>query len=177
MTDQYVAEIRMLACNFAPAGWALCNGQILPINQNTALFSLLGTRFGGDGRSTFALPDLRGAAPMHWGQGAGLSPRNLGDSGGAATVLLSQAQVPSHTHALQASPRPANLNAPSQQNALGRSEPALIYKEPTGAATPAALAAGVMGPAIGGTQPHNNLMPFQTLHFCIALQGIYPPRP
>lgn len=177
MTDQYLAEIRMLACNFAPAGWALCNGQIMPISQNTALFSLLGTRFGGDGRSTFGLPDLRGAAPMHWGQGAGLSPRELGESGGVTTVLLTQQQVASHTHALQASPHTADLDTPGPQNALGRSNPALIYKQPTGAAPRQPLAAGVMGPAIGGTQPHNNLMPFQTLHFCIALQGIFPPRP
>jgi microcystin-dependent protein len=176
MTDQYVAEIRMLACNFPPAGWAFCDGQLLSISQNTALFSILGTTFGGDGRSNFALPDLRGAAPMHWGQAPGLTPRDLGESGGEPAVTLTPAQVPAHAHALQASARPADLNNPGPQNALGRSTPASIYKQPTGAAK-SKLAAGVLGPAVvGGNQPHNNMMPFQTLNFCIALQGIYPTR-
>jgi microcystin-dependent protein len=178
MTDPFVAEIRMLACNFPPAGWAFCDGQLLSISQNTALFSLLGTTFGGDGKSTFALPNLQGAAPMQWGQGPGLTPRDLGESGGTPTVTLSQAQM-SHTHALQASPRAADLDTPGPQNALGRSTPATIYKLPAGAVTTQPLAAGILGPPVagGGNQPHNNMQPYLVLNFCIALQGIYPQRP
>jgi microcystin-dependent protein len=176
MSNPFVAEIRILACSFAPAGWAFCNGQLMPITQNTALFSLLGTYYGGDGRSTFGLPDLRGAAPMQWGQGPGLSLHDLGESGGEPTVTLLQTEVPSHPHALQASARPADLDTPGPQNALGRSTPAFVYKQPSGAATPQPLAAGIMGAPAGGGQPHNNMMPYQTLNFCIALQGVYPPR-
>ena len=176
MTNPFVAEIRILACNFAPAGWAFCNGQLMPISQNTALFSLLGTNFGGDGKSNFALPNLQGAAPMQWGQAPGLSQRDLGESGGEPAVTLLQTEVPPHPHSLQASAHPANLDTPGPQNSLGRSTPAFIYKQPAGAATPQPLAAGVMGGAVGAGQPHNNMMPYQTLNFCIALQGVYPPR-
>lgn len=174
MSSPFVAEIRIWATNFAPTGWAFCDGQLLAISQNTALFSLLGTTYGGDGRTTFALPNLQGAAPMHWGQGPGLSLHDIGESGGASTVTLLQTEVPQHTHSLQADARPADLNNPSPQNSLARSTP-VIYKQPAGAASPQPLAPGVLG-AAGGSHPHNNMMPFQTLNFCIALQGIYPPR-
>jgi len=177
MSDQFVGEIRIFSCNYAPAGWALCDGQILPIRQNTALFSLLGTTFGGNGVSTFALPDLQGTAPMNWGPGPGLSPRSLGESGGEPAVTLRQADVPPHTHALQASALEAELDKPGPQNSLARSKPATIYKVPAGAAKPEPLAPGVMGAAVGGNLPHNNMMPFLTLNFCIALAGVFPQRP
>lgn len=175
MSNPFLAEIRILACSFAPTGWAICNGQLMPISQATALFSLIGSYYGGDGRTTFALPDLRGAAPMHWGQGPGLSLHDLGETGGEPTAALLQTEVPSHPHALQASARPADLDAPGPQNSLGRSTPAFIYKQPSGV-TPQPMAAGILGAAVGGGQPHNNMMPYQTLNFCIALQGVYPPR-
>jgi microcystin-dependent protein len=148
----------------------------MTISQNTALFSLLGTFFGGNGVSNFALPDLQGTAPMHWGQGPGLSDHFLGDSGGVPAVALLEQEVPPHAHSLQASAHTANLNNPSPSNSLARSTPGYIYKQPAGAATPQPLATGVMGGAVGGGQPHNNMMPYQTLNFCIALQGVYPPR-
>ena len=175
MANPFVGEIRIFACNFAPAGWAFCNGQLMAISQNTALFSLLGTYYGGDGRSTFALPSLAAAAPVHQGQAQSGSYYSLGQKAGETAVTLLTAEVPSHGHNLQASAHEANLNNPSPQNALARSTPGYIYKQPTGAGNPVQLAANVIVPA-GGNQPHNNLMPYLTLNFCIALQGIYPPR-
>lgn len=176
MADPYIGEIRIFPFGFAPYGWAQCNGQILPISQNTALFSLLGTQFGGDGRSNFALPNLMGRAALGPGQGGGLSPRSVGDSAGEATVILTQAQVPPHTHSLQADPRPATLDSPGQQNSLARSTPNNIYKKPSGAATPQPMAAHAVGPS-GNSMPHNNMQPYLTLNFCIALQGVFPTRP
>jgi microcystin-dependent protein len=171
-----LAEIRMWGCAFAPNGWAFCDGQTVPINQATALFSLLGTSFGGDGRSNFMLPNLQGAAPMNWGK---LSQSgnyyNLGQPGGEQTVTLSQLQVPPHTHALQADPRAGDLNTPGPQNSLARSTPASVYTTSQSAGTPQPISPGAI-PAASGGLPHNNLMPYQTLNFCIALQGIYPPR-
>ncbi len=175
MANPFLAEIRIFTCNFAPVGWAFCNGQLIPISQNTALFSLLGTFYGGDGRSTFALPNLQGSVPMFYGQGSGLSPHGIGESAGAPTVTLLNTQVPAHAHNLQASPHVADIDSPSPSNSLGRSTPQLIYKTPSGAATPQAMAPGIVTPA-GSTLPHNNLMPYLTLSFCIALQGVYPPR-
>jgi microcystin-dependent protein len=170
----FLAEIRMFGCTFAPRGWAFCDGQVLPISQNTALFSLLGTTYGGDGRSNFQLPNLDGCVPMFWGQAQSGTTYDIGEASGQATVTLTQAEVPQHTHALQANPRPADLDNPSPQNSLARSSP-FIYKQPAGAATPQPLAPGTVGPA-GGGLPHNNLMPYLTVNFCIALQGIFPPR-
>src|SRR3989440_10371764 len=121
MADPFVAEIRTLPFNFAPTGWALCDGQLLPISQNTALFSLLGTTYGGDGKSNFALPDLQGRAPMHPGQGPGLSLRSLGEQGGEDTVTLLQSEIPAHSHALRAATVPGTLNAPSPARGLARS--------------------------------------------------------
>jgi microcystin-dependent protein len=165
----------MWACNFAPRGWAFCNGQIMQITQNMALFSLLGTNFGGDGKTTFGLPSLQGATPMHWGTAPSGITYAIGQSGGQPTVMLNESQVPSHNHSLQASARPADLSAPGPQNSLARSTPAYIYKQPTGAAPPQPLANGAILPAGGGVA-HNNVMPFQTLNFCIAMFGIFPPR-
>jgi microcystin-dependent protein len=177
VADPFLAEIRIFPFNFAPQEWAFCNGQVLPISQNTALFSLLGITFGGDGKSTFGLPNLQGNAPMQPGHGPGLSPRDLGELGGAATVTVPQSQVPSHTHSLQASAQNADLSGPGPQYSLARSNPAFIYKQPAGAAAPQPLAPGILGGAVGGGQPHNNMQPYLTLNFCIALAGIYPARP
>ena len=175
MANPFLAEIRIFPFNFAPVGWAFCDGQLLPLSQNTALFSLLGTTYGGDGKSTFALPNLQGNAPMFYGQGPGLSLHDIGESGGSQTVTLLDSEVPQHTHNLQASTHTSDLDSPGPGNALGRSSPSMLYKQPTGAATPQPLATESVAPA-GGDQPHNNLMPYLTFNFCIALQGVFPPR-
>ena len=172
MSDQFIAEIRIFPFTFAPVGWAKCNGQILPISQNTALFALLGTTYGGDGKSTFALPNLQGAAPLGRGQGAGLSERFLGESGGSTTVTLLQSEMPVHSHTVGASASPANRTAPAG-NSLARASGATPYIAPGGPT--ATLAFQALGLA-GGSQPHNNLQPYLALNFCIALQGIFPPR-
>lgn len=171
MADQFLGEIRILSFNFAPAGWAFCNGQILPLSQNTALFSLLGTMYGGDGKSNFALPNLQDRAPMHPGQGPGLSLHDLGEMGGSETVTLLESEIPSHTHSLNA----ASLNSQSTtptNNSLGRGNPVRVFS----AGTPN-TATGTNSIAVsGGGQPHNNMMPYLTMNFCIALQGIFPAR-
>jgi microcystin-dependent protein len=174
MADPFVGEIRIVPFNFAPVGWALCNGQILPISQNTALFSLLGTQFGGNGQSNFALPNMQGNAPMHFGQGIGLSPRQIGELGGETSVTLLSQQMPSHAHTAQASAA-SNSAAPGPSTVFGgggRGKPPAY-----GPATPpsAALSASAVGTA-GGNQPHNNVPPYLTLNFIIALQGVYPAR-
>jgi microcystin-dependent protein len=175
MADPFVAEIRVVGFNFAPTGWATCDGQIMPISQNTALFSLLGTTYGGDGKSTFALPDLQGSAPMHPGQGAGLSLRDLGEQAGSETVTLLQSEIPVHTHTLSANALPASASLAAPTQALGRSVGGLAYKaSPPG--TTAAMSAQAVG-LTGGDLPHNNLMPYLTLNYIIALQGIFPQRP
>lgn len=171
MADPFVTEIRIFPFNFAPKGWAWCDGQLLPLSQNTALFSLLGTTYGGNGKSNFALPDLQGRAPMHPGQGPGLSLHDLRESAGSETVTLLESEIPAHTHAAQVSARPANQN-----DAAGRYWATTSVQAYTNVnqnlvtMTPEALA-----PA-GGDQPHNNLQPYLTCYFCIALQGVFPPR-
>lgn len=172
MADPFVAEIRIFPFNFAPKGWAFCDGQLLPLSQNTALFSLLGTTYGGDGKSNFALPDLQGRAPVHPGQGPGLSLRDLGETGGTTTVSLLESEMPAHSHSLQASPDPGDLQSPSPSRVPARSHPGFAYLQ---AAPNADLAPESLAPA-GGDMPHNNMMPYLTLYFCIALQGVYPPR-
>ncbi|MFN2622998.1 MAG: phage tail protein [Chthoniobacterales bacterium] len=170
--DPFVAEIRIFPFNFAPKGWAWCDGQLLPLSQNTALFSLLGTTYGGNGKSNFALPDLQGRAPMHPGQGPGLSLHDLGETGGSETVSLLESEIPSHTHALMASTSTANQPGPNANNSLARVQGATPY----GAATNLVpMAPEALAPA-GGDQPHNNMMPYLTFYFNIALQGVYPPR-
>jgi microcystin-dependent protein len=174
MSEKFVAEIRIFAGNFAPTGWALCNGQLLPISQNTALFSLLGTTYGGDGKSTFALPNLQGSAPLQQGQGPGLSLRDLGELGGEQAVTLLQTEMPAHSHSAQATTTtnqasPANNAWASGQKGFGN-----VY-------TPSVPANNVpmnpFGTSItGGNLPHNNMPPFLGLTFIIALQGIFPPR-
>jgi microcystin-dependent protein len=175
VTNPFVAEIRIFPFNFAPTGWAFCNGQLLPLSQNTALFSLLGTTYGGDGKSNFALPNLQGSAPMHPGQGPGLSLHDLGETGGSSTVSLLESEIPSHSHALQASPRTSDLDNPGPNNALGRSAPQQLYLQSATTPQLVAMSDNTIAPA-GGDQPHNNLMPYLALNFCIALQGVFPPR-
>ena len=169
--DPFVAEIRIFPFNFAPKGWAWCDGQLLPLSQNTALFSLLGTTYGGNGKSNFALPDLQGRAPMHPGQGPGLSLHDLGETGGSDTVTLLESEIPNHNHTLRASavaadrPTPAgSLTAAPTGDNLYASANSLVSMAPQ-----------CLAPA-GGDQPHNNLMPYLTFYFCIALQGVFPPR-
>ncbi len=174
MADPFVAEIRIYPFNFAPSGWAFCDGQLLPLSQNTALFSLLGTTYGGNGKSNFALPDLQGRAPMHPGQGPGLSLHDLGETGGSETTTLLESETPAHTHAMQADAAdPADVQAPSASVALARSQGGNAYQ--TNTAGLVSMAATALASA-GGSQPHNNMQPYLTMNFCIALQGVFPPR-
>jgi len=174
MADPFVAEIRIFPFNFAPKGWAFCNGQLLPLSQNTALFSLLGTTYGGDGKSTFALPDLQGSAPLHPGQGQGLSLYDLGQTGGSETVTLLVSEMPFHTHTLQAFATPADLKEPQAGTVLTRNQNGAIYN--TTISNFVQMAPQALSPA-GGSLPHNNMMQYLTLNFCIALQGVFPARP
>ncbi|MDX6581250.1 MAG: hypothetical protein QOI10_434 [Solirubrobacterales bacterium] len=172
MADPFVAEIRIFPFNFAPTGWAWCDGQLMPLSQNTALFSLLGTTYGGDGRSTFALPNLQGSAPMHPGQGPGLSDHFLGEESGSETVTLLQTEIPAHSHGMQAAAQdPATAKLVSPNASFSLSQGGGIYQDTANTT----LSDQALAPA-GGDQPHNNLMPYLTLYFNIALQGVFPPR-
>lgn len=171
MADPFVAEIRIVPFNFAPKGWAWCDGQILPISQNTALFSLLGTTYGGDGKSSFALPDLQGRAPLMPGQGHGLSLYDLGEQGGAETVTLLPSEIPAHSHTLRAGALGGAPMADPSGAALGAS-PARGYTNVTSSESMSVEAVS----AVGGNQPHNNMPPYLTAYFVIALQGVFPPR-
>jgi microcystin-dependent protein len=168
--DPFIAEIRIVGFNFAPQGWAFCDGQILPLSQNTALFSLLGTTYGGNGLSTFALPDLQGRAPMQEGQGPGLSFRSLGEEGGSTLVSLLESEIPNHNHQIR------TVNDPGLQSSPQGAFPsrANMYKTLPGSTSP--MNASIMTPS-GGSLPHNNMQPYLTLNYIIALQGIFPPRP
>lgn len=175
MSDPFIGEIRIFAGNFAPRGWALCQGQILSIAQNTALFSILGTTYGGNGQTTFALPDLRGRFPMQQGQGPGLSPRTLGEQGGTQTVTLLTTQMPAHTHSHLASGAGGDQVTPD-----GNFDAVLLdsQQQPQsqyGAAANTTMNATIIG-AAGGSQPHDNMSPFLCLNFIIATEGIYPSR-
>jgi len=173
--DPFLAEIRIFTGNFAPKGWALCDGQILSIAQNTALFSLLGTTYGGDGRSNFALPNLQGRAPLQAGQGPGLSLRNQGETGGRQTVTLGQAALPSHNHGASGSSNPADQTAPAGNSwAAGSQRGQVVYSDASGSRI---KMSGQALAAAGGSQPHNNMPPFLGLTFIIALQGVFPQRP
>lgn len=175
MADPFVAEIRIFPFNFPPKGWAFCDGQLLPISQNTALFSLLGTTYGGNGKSNFALPDLQGRAPMQPGQGPGLSLHDLGETGGSETVTLLESEMPAHAHGMNASSaaadeegqKPATGAVPGAQQGSNA-----LYAAPTPAVQ---MAPESLAPA-GGDAAHNNMMPYLTFNFCIALQGVFPPR-
>jgi microcystin-dependent protein len=172
MSEPFIAEIRIFAGNFAPRNWAFCNGQLLPIAQNTALFSLIGTTYGGDGRTTTALPNLQGRAPMHPGNGPGLSQRRLGQSGGTSTVTLTSAnQLPNHDHALQASRAAADQTAPEGNL------PAVAVEDVYGDATDLKeMSSAALAPTGGGFTAHNNMQPYLGLNFIIALSGTYPSR-
>jgi len=171
MADPFVGEIRIFGFNFAPRGWAFCDGQLLPISQNTALFSLLGTFYGGDGKSTFALPDMQGNAPVGAGDGPGLSPRFLGETAGSSSVTLLVSEIPLHNHLFNVLSDPGDLKDPSA-HFLARSQNGSAYTTP--------------GPLVnmnfqyisitGSSFPHNNMQPYLTANFCIAMQGVFPPR-
>jgi microcystin-dependent protein len=162
MSEPFLSEIRIMSFNFAPKGWALCNGQLLPINQNQALFSLLGTTYGGNGQTNFALPDLRGRVPLHMGEG-----HNLGERAGEQTHTLSISELPTHIHTLQASSSNGNTAVPT----------AHVLGSVSDAYGPASDLSSLNSAAVtndGGSQPHENTMPYLTLNFCIALQGVFP---
>jgi microcystin-dependent protein len=173
--DPFVAEIRIFPFNFAPKGWAFCNGQLLPISQNTALFSLLGTNYGGDGKSNFGLPDLQGSVPLHAGMdgpGPGLENYDLGQAGGTPFVTLLESEIPAHNHHVQAETSDTgDVSIPNPAASFAPSDSGTLYQS----AANVQLADQAIAPA-GGDQPHNNMMPYLTLNFCIALQGVYPPR-
>ncbi len=170
MSEPFVGEIRMFAGNFAPRGWAFCDGQLLAVSQNDALFSLFGTIYGGDGRTTFGLPDLRGRIPIHAGSGPGLSPRPLGSKGGAEKVTATTNQLPSHNHPAQGTS--AAANSPNPRNKLPAVAGSALYYN---GGNPVNMNASAIGNA-GGSQSHSNLMPFLCIHFIVALVGIYPSR-
>jgi microcystin-dependent protein len=174
VSDPFIAAIRMWGLNFAPRGWAFCSGQMLPISQNTALFSILGTTYGGDGRTTLGLPDLRGRAPMHPGNGPGLLfSRRLGQKGGYESVTLNESQLPSHAHTVPASSNPGD-------RALTMLEYPAVASAARGQSTYAEAADGAMAASalerVGGGQLHENMQPFLTISFCIALTGTFPSR-
>lgn len=169
MSEPFIAEIRIFAGNFAPRGWAFCNGQLLPISQNTALFSLLGTTYGGDGRTTLALPNLEGRTPMHPGRGPGLTARRLGERGGVETVTLSEAQIPQHRHSMLGSFEDGDRRSP-QGAVLGRGNAVYGPEQNTGLMDEALLSNS------GGSQAHNNMQPYLAMNFIIALVGLYPSR-
>jgi microcystin-dependent protein len=181
MSDQFVAEIRIFPFNFPPTGWAFCDGQLMPLSQNTALFSLLGTTYGGDGKSTFALPDMQGNAPMQPGQGQGLSLRDLGEMSGVETITLLQSEIPIHTHALSASDADATTSLPTNELPAKGLWDAGTSGGVVGAYSDTAPGNQTMAfqslSLAGGGLPHNNMQPYLTLNFCIALQGIFPQRP
>lgn len=170
MSEPFVGEIRMFAGNFAPRGWAFCDGQLLAVSQNDALFSLLGTIYGGDGRTTFGLPDLRGRVPIHAGQGPGLNNRRLGARGGAENVTLTVNQLPGHSHTIQASADAATGPNPGGE-VLAETSSDRSYRD----AADTALSSNALS-SVGGSRSHPNLMPYLCVHFIIALFGIYPSR-
>jgi microcystin-dependent protein len=171
----FIGEIRAVAFNFPPTGWAFCNGQLMPLSQNTALFSLLGTMYGGDGKSTFALPNIQQRAVIHAGQGLGLSNYDQGEEGGTETTTLLQSEIPAHNHRVQAASDPAEQLSPTPNSALARSAPGNAWQTNSSAnlvnMAPEKLAVA------GGSLPHNNLPPTLVLNFIIALQGAFPQRP
>jgi microcystin-dependent protein len=171
MSNPFVAEVRIFAFNFAPKGWAFCDGQLLPISQNTALFSLLGTMYGGDGKSTFALPDFQGSVVIHAGQGQGLSLYDQGQTGGAEFITLLESEMPAHSHGLVGDEDDASFKTPQNMILAGGNA---MYRS-TNPTVDTTLNFQSLSPA-GGSLPHNNMMPYLTLNFCIAMQGVFPPR-
>ncbi|MBK9711278.1 MAG: phage tail protein [Kouleothrix sp.] len=173
MSEPFIGEIRIFGFNYAPRGWAMCNGQLIPISQNTALFALLGTYYGGDGRTTFGLPNLQGSAPLDQGQGPGLTQRVIGETGGETNVTLITSEMASHGHTVGADSGASSVAAPTNGMwaSAGRGRPsAYSSNAPSAAMSPAAV-----GPS-GSNQPHNNMPPYLVMNFCIALQGVFPSR-
>ena len=175
MSDPFVAEIRVVGFNFPPRGWAYCDGQLLSISQNTALFSLLGTTYGGDGKSTFGLPGLQDSVAIHQGQGPGLSTYDLGQSAGSPTVTLLASEMPKHSHQANASIDDAQFQAPQPDRELANSSPGFAY-ESNDSSNLAAMNPQTVGIA-GGSSPHNNMQPSLVMNFIIAMQGVFPARP
>ena len=173
MSEPFIAEIRIFAGNFAPRGWAFCDGQLLPIAQNTALFSLIGTTYGGDGRTTTALPNLQGRTPMHPGRGPGLTSRRLGQRGGSDVISLVEAQLPNHTHSFKVTTENGTQGTLTNQVVLGRSRGGTLYQSNTSSLVTMASTALQ---STGGSQFHNNMQPFLTINFIIALVGLYPSK-
>jgi microcystin-dependent protein len=171
VSEAYIGEIRMFGFDFAPRGWATCAGQIMPIQQNQALFSLLGTTYGGNGQTTFALPDLRGRAPIHVGQGPGLSNYQQGEVGGVQTRTLTPAEMPSHTHLVRAANAPST-GVPAANAVLATPTTSQLFRTGAAANVPMAPTVGFAG----GNQAHENMQPFTVLNFSIAIQGIFPSR-
>lgn len=173
MVDPFVAEIRIFAGDFAPVGWATCDGQLLPISQNTALFSLLGTNYGGNGKSNFGLPNLVGASPMFWGQGPGLSDYAIGEVGGVPSVTLLETEMPVHTHVTFGTAEQGDTNQPGGA-LVGQVAGSVVYTS-FSANTSVTLSPSALAPN-GGSAPHNNRQPYIGLTFIIALQGVFPQR-
>jgi microcystin-dependent protein len=174
MSEAFVAEIRIFPFNFAPTGWAMCNGQLLPISQNTALFSLVGTFYGGDGKSTFALPDLQGSVAVHSGQGAGLSERFLGEQAGSETVTLLQSEIPAHNHQLKAFDDTGGSPSPAANSFAFDGVGSTTIYSPNDT-NPVTMHPSTVLPT-GSSLPHNNMQPYLVLNYCIAMQGIFPSR-
>src|SRR5581483_2895730 len=175
MSSPFVGEIRMWGLNFAPAQWALCNGQLLSISQNTALFSILGTNFGGNGVSTFGLPDFRGNAPIHQGAAPGLSPYDIGEIGGTANVTLNSSNIPVHNHNIMGqNTRVGSLDGPTASTGLARSAGGNTYA--TQNSSLVNMSTSALSVYSGGNQPHNNMQPYLVVNFCIAIAGIFPSR-
>jgi microcystin-dependent protein len=174
MSDQFLGEIRVFGFNYPPTGWAQCNGQLLPITQNTALFTLLGTTYGGNGATTFALPDLSGSVAVNHGQAPGLSLYDLGEPGGSDTITLQPSEIPAHTHAVRGQTNLGNIQEPAPTRSLARSGGATIYTSNT-SSNLVMMAPQTLAPA-GSSFPHDNISPVLVFNFCIALQGIFPPR-
>lgn len=172
MSEPFLAEVRIVGFNFAPRGWAFCDGQILPINQNQSLYSLLGTTYGGDGRTSFALPDLRGRTPIHVGRSNGGDHHTLGQKSGEETHTLAANEMPQHTHVFQASSAQGSTDIPTNNHALARSARD-VYRDQATSLT--SLVSGSMTNT-GGSQAHDNMQPYLALNFCIALQGLFPSR-
>ncbi|MFW6077992.1 MAG: phage tail protein [Gemmatimonadota bacterium] len=173
MAEPFIGEIRAWGCTFAPRDWAACDGQLLPISQHTALFSIIGSQFGGDGRTTFALPNLGGRVPLGPGSGPGLTPRHVGEAGGEAAVTLTGDELPTHSHGMRAVSSRAGSPTPSETSVLAASSRDPLY----GSSAPAtALAGSTVSTESGGGGAHDNMMPFQALNFCIALTGVFPAR-
>jgi len=167
MSEPFLSEIKIVSFNFPPKGWALCNGQFLPINQNQALFALLGTTYGGNGQTTFALPNLRGRVPIHFG-----GAHTLGETAGSTSVTVNIEQLPTHLHAMMSTTQNATVDTPANTETLATASINLYRTQQT---TPVAMEPGIIS-NVGGSQPHNNMMPYLVLNFIIALQGIFPSR-